>query len=69
MYVFFGIFLIVPVPGVVRPVEVRRTGDRPGGDRDWDHLGWFADCQRYGRECRSSLLLLHSMPKTQSRLR
>ena len=58
-----------PVAGVVRPLEVRRTGDHAGGNRDWDHLGWLADRQRHGRECRDRPCCSRSMPKTRPRLR
>ncbi len=52
MYVFFRRCSDRPVAGVVRPVEVRRTGDDAGGNRDRDHLGRLADRQRHGRQCR-----------------
>ena len=58
-----------PVAGVVRPLEVWRTGAHAGGNRDRDHLGWLAHCQRHGRECRDSLLSSRSTPKTRPRLR
>ncbi len=45
-------FFDCPVTGVVRPVEVRRNGYHAGGNRDWHYLGWLADCQWHGLECR-----------------
>ena len=53
MYVLFGIFLIVLSLAFVRPFEVPRTGYYAGGNRDWPHLGWLTNCQRYGLERRN----------------
>ena len=69
MYVFFGVFLIVLSLALYDRLKSGAPAHHAGGNRDRDHLGWLADRQRHGRECRDSLRSSRSMPKTRPRLR
>jgi hypothetical protein len=68
MYVFFGFFLIVLSLALYDRLKLARLHDA-GGNRYWDHLGWLADRQRHGRECRARTRSSRCMPQTQPRLR
>ena len=53
MYVFFGFALIVLSLALYDRLKSGAPATHAGGNRDRDHLGWLADRQRHGRECRA----------------
>ena len=67
---FLWLFSDCIYTGYIQQIESWRACTYASGSRNWDHLGWLIDRQRYGRECRprTSVVALNATDPTQAAL-